>query len=114
MRLDVLVPHLFGLYVNLEIDIETAKIIVAGVAQIFERLRIIRTAFESFRSKRSECLHRHDVWRDRRREILCEKGTERLIFPCLNIASRPVVDETHAEDMILGFPDRDRLTHLIS
>ena len=41
MRLDVLVSHLFGLDVDLEIDIEPAGISIAFAVEIFERLRIV-------------------------------------------------------------------------
>ena len=39
-----------------------------------------------------------------------EWPAQRLIFPCLNIASRPVVEEAVTCDMIAGGLDIDRLT----
>ena len=60
------------------------------------------------RAKWLECVERHDPRRDRRRKILREERTERLILPRLDVARRPVVDETQAEDVSLRLIERNR------
>src|SRR5215203_5250719 len=47
VRFDIGVPHLFGLDINLEIDVEAAKLIVLIVAEIIERPWIAGFPFES-------------------------------------------------------------------
>ena len=72
-------------------------------------------AHERRRAERFERLERHDPWRDRRGEALGEKWTEWLVFPRLDVARRPVVQQAHAEHMLLrrrsiriGIPERVR------
>ena len=114
MRLDIFVTHLLRLDKDLKIDVDAAEFFVLLVREIIERCRIAGFAFECFCSERCECLHRDDKRRDRRREILCEKRPERLVFPCLYVAGRPVVDEAQPEDMFLRLADRDRRAQLIA
>src|SRR5687768_16886818 len=114
MRLDALVTHPLSLDVNLEVYVEPAGALIAAVAEILERLRIIRVAFECFRTEWSESLHRYDIRRNRRREILRQERPERLVFPRLNVACRPVVDQAYAEDMLFGLADRNRPTEFVS
>ena len=63
---------------------------------------------ERRRAKRLERVERDHPRRDRRREALGEKRTERLVFPRLDVARRPVVQQAHAEHVLLGLVDRDR------
>ena len=50
----------------------------------------------------------------RGREALAEERTERLVFPGLYVARRPVVDQADAEDVILRGLDRDRLAERVA
>ena len=113
MRLGVFVAHFLCLDKDLKIDVDAAKFFVLLVGEIIERLRIAGFAFKGFRSERRKSLHRHDERRDRCREILCEERPERLVFPRLDVAGGPVVDETEAEDLFLRLADRNRRSKLI-
>src|SRR5690625_2339132 len=57
-----------------------------------------------------ERLDRHDPRRHRRGERLTQKRAERYIFPRLDIARRPIVDQTYAEQVTVGVVQPDRLT----
>ncbi|RYF66813.1 MAG: hypothetical protein EOO22_20425, partial [Comamonadaceae bacterium] len=52
-------------------------------------------------AKRRQRFHGHDPRRQRAREILGEERPERLVFPGLQIARRPVVEQAHAEQVLL-------------
>ena len=57
-----------------------------------------------------------DPRRNRRRKTLGEKRAERLVFPRLYVASRPVVQEAESEGVLLGLrrsesDDRVRCRH---
>src|SRR6202030_2079831 len=53
------------------------------------------------------CLGRHHPWRDGGAEILAEERAERLGFPGLYVARRPVVEQAVAEHMIGRVTDRN-------
>src|SRR5256885_2082090 len=108
MGLNALRSHLFGLDIDLEIDVKTAEFLILRIAEIFERLRVTRIAIERLCTKGSESFHRDNERRDRSSEILGEKWSERLVFPRLNIAGRPVVHKADTEDVIFRFTDRYR------
>ncbi len=46
---------------------------------------------------------RYDPRRDRRQEVLSEKGSQRLVLPSLDVTSRPIVDKAHSEYMLFHF-----------
>ena len=58
--------------------------------------RPLRAATGPKRLQRLEC---DDPGRNRGGEVLAQKGTQRLVFPGLQIARRPVVEQAQAEDM---------------
>ncbi len=63
---------------------------------------------------RSERFHWYHPRRDAGCEALAQKRAERLVFPGLYIAGRPVVDQADAEDVILGGLDGDRLSQRVA
>src|SRR6185437_6878852 len=83
-----------------ERDIEGAGALVRLVPEIVERPGIIGWARHLGLPERRQRLHRHHPGRDRRCEILGEKGTERLAFPGLHIARRPIVEEAQSDDVV--------------
>src|SRR6185312_12514293 len=85
---------------RLERDIEGAGALVRLVPEIVERPGIIGWARYLGLPERRQRLHRHHPGRDRRCEILGEKGTERLAFPGLHIARRPIVEEAQSDDVV--------------
>ena len=93
----------------LEIDLEAHVIVLQpGLAQIGQGGRLLR------RCRRAEGLQRllrHHPRRDRRGEGLGEEGAEGLIFPGLNVAGAPVVQQHEAEDQPLGAGLIEHLAH---
>src|SRR5690606_41052649 len=97
--------HGRGLYQGLELQVEAAALAVARRFEVRQWLRMVgRTSPGA--AKRRERIERDDPRRDRRREVLGEEGTERLVRPGLAVARRPVVEQAEPEDMRLGIVDR--------
>ena len=71
------------------------------------KVRVLMGRFELFlgpavgprRAERLQRLGRHDPRRNGRHEALAEERPERLVFPPLNVARRPVVEKTEARDV---------------
>src|SRR4051812_1738768 len=74
--------------------------------QIRQRLWFIGSALPGLPIG-SQCLHRHDPRRNRRRKVLAQKRAERRHLPELNVAGRPVVEHADAKDVRLGRVDGD-------
>src|SRR3546814_5870140 len=75
-----------------------------------------RIAFRSIRlggSIRRQCICRDDPWRNGGEEILDEKRSQWLIFPGLDIACGPVVEQAQPGNMIGRLIDRTRGTKII-
>src|SRR6202522_2644841 len=53
-------------------------------------------------------LQTDDPRRNSRGEVLCQKGTQRLVLPGLQVSSGPVVEQAHAEYMRLRIGQRNR------
>src|SRR5215470_17562764 len=62
--------------------------------------------------KRRKGFRRHHPGRNRRGEILAEERTQRLGFPGLNVARRPVVEEAIAKNVICRRADREGATQV--
>ncbi len=73
--------------------------LVVGVGEIRQRRRIALRPRESGDAERRQRLLRHHPGRDGGRKILAEKRPERLVFPRLHVARRPVVEQTKSENM---------------
>ena len=71
----------------------------ASPAEIIQRHRLLRRALQAERLQR---LARHHPRADRGRERFCQERTERHIFPLLDVARAPVVEQHEAEDHLLG------------
>src|SRR5262249_51181121 len=74
-------------------------------AQVRQWLRDLLWARDA---KRLQRLQRYDPRRNGRGEILGQKRAERLIFPSLDVAGAPVINQYQTEDVVGGFGDRDR------
>ena len=66
---------------------------------------------QAIRRKRFE---RHDPRRDRRREALGQEWTQRLIFPGLNIARRPIIQQAKPEHVRFRVADRYAIPQFIA
>src|SRR4051812_43329595 len=85
---------------HLEDDVQSTSPIVLLIAQVVERPRIALGAAERLAAKRLECFQRDDPWRHRSRKALREEWAERLVFPRLDIARRPVIEQHDAENVL--------------
>src|SRR5471032_375832 len=92
---------------HFEFDIEC---MIASVAQIRKRFRLL---FRRGGTEWLECVERDDPRRDRGRETLRVEWPERHIFPLLDIAGAPVVQQHHAEDMRLRLFTTNKLAERI-
>src|SRR5579883_85204 len=91
---------------HLQLNIESAL----RRPQIPERRCFMR---RRFRPKWLQRFERNHPRRNAGREIFRQKRAERLIFPALNIARRPVVQQTKTRDVFLRPADRDRLAQRV-
>ena len=65
-------------------------------------------------AERRQRLRADDPRADAGQEILGEERPERLIFPRLQVARRPVVEQAIAGDMLARLADRDRRAELVA
>ena len=89
------------------------EVCARGIGEIRQRLRIFGAARRTGHAERFERIADDDPRRHGRREVLRQERTERLVFPLLNIARRPIVHEREAEDAIPRIRDGNRRTKFI-
>ena len=94
-------PHFHG-------DGQTTKRAVGRIVEIGEWLRVTLCARGERRAKGRQRFERHHPRTDRACKILGEKRAQWLILPALDIARRPVVQETNAKEVIVGVVYCDR------
>ena len=85
------------------------KIFVTFKFKIIQNLRILRRRHGS---EWLQSLQRHNPGRNRTAEIFCQKWSKRYIFPTLDVARAPVVEEDDAEEVVGGLVDTDALAEL--
>src|SRR2546423_10126412 len=95
---------------HLHFDGEAAGALVGFIEEIGKRLRVALGTRKGRTAERRERFQRDDPRRYRRGEALREERPQRLVFPRLDVARRPVVEEYDAEDVLEGILDRDRPT----
>jgi hypothetical protein len=113
-RRGAVAPHRLGGEIGFEIDVEAAIRPVAGVVKMRQRRRIAFGPRERRGVERRQRFRGHQPGRNRGGEILAEERPERLIFPCLHVARRPVVEQAVAEHMSRRRADRDRRAEIVS
>ncbi len=106
--------HLRALQMHLHADVEAALLLIFFRKEIRQGPGIVRGARKGRAAEGLERLERHDPRRHSRCEALGEERPERLVFPGLDIARRPVVEEHDAEDMVEGLLQRDAFPQRIS
>ena len=63
--------------------------------------------------KRLQCRHGDHPGRDVGAQVLGQEGTQRNVLPLLDIPRAPVVHQHHAENVLVGFFDRNGIAHLV-
>ena len=86
--------------------------LIGGVGEMRQRRRIALRPRERGDAERRQRFLRHHPRRHRGGEILAEERTERLIFPTLHVARRPVVQQAEAENVLGRLADRDGVAEL--
>src|SRR5436190_11721874 len=80
-------------------------------AQVRQRLGLLLGKWLAKRLKRFCCYHPRG---NAGTKILGQKGSQRLIFPRLNVARAPIIHQDKAEDVIHRAFDRDRFAERIA
>ena len=101
---------------DLEFHIDATLLPVACRIQVRQRLRVAFRAHKG-RAEWRQGFHGHDPGRDGAGEIFGQERTQRLVFPGLQIARRPVVEQHQAKRVVLclvhdnGLAKRIALAH---
>ena len=103
----LVVAHRFCCKKNFQFYIQTSLLLVGGGLEVGKRFRIGDRPRRCWSMKRFESGHGSNPGRYCGGEVFCEKGTEGLILPGLNVAGGPVVEETDAEEVMIGLGDGD-------
>ncbi len=106
-RGQILRAHLHRAQPHFQIYGKAARSLIGLVPQIGQGMRI---AFGTRRLRVAEGRQgfgRDDPGRHGGQEVLGEEGTKRLIFPRLEVARRPIVQQAKAADMARGIGDRN-------
>src|SRR6185312_8156291 len=96
--------HSIGGQSRFQPDAKAASFAILRIVEIVERLRVPGGTRWHRHTKRSEGIGAHNPWADAGQEILGEEWPQRLIFPRLEVASRPVVEQAITGDMLARFP----------
>src|SRR4051812_21819733 len=108
------VAHLASVERKFECQVNSALLAIFVARKIRQWRRVTLWTSECLRTIGHERFHGDDPWRDGRSETLGEEWSERLVLPRLNVARRPIVNETEAEDVLLGLVDRNALAEFVS
>ncbi len=114
VRRIAILAHFRGRQMHFHGHAERAMRLVVIVAQIIERGGIAGWAGVLRGAERRERVHRHDPRADGRVEALGEERTERLVFPGLQIARGPIVEDADPGDVPVRIGDVDRIAELIA
>src|SRR4051812_1382344 len=107
-------PHALGGQRHLELDSQAAAFPVRSIVEIGQWRGIPRSTRRHRLAERRKGLRADHPWADAGQEILGEEGAERLIFPRLDVARGPVIEQAIARDVIPGLADRDGTAELIA
>src|SRR4051812_32469757 len=108
------VAHLASGERYFECQVNSAMLAIFVARKIRQWRRVTLWTSECFRTIGHERFHGDDPWRDGRSETLGEEWSERLGPPSFNVAREPIVNETEAEDVLLGLVDRNALAEFVS
>jgi len=86
-------PHRRARKIGLKRDVEAAMGAVLRIVEIRQRRRIVGGPRRRRDTERRQRLLRHHPGRYGRGEILAQERPERLVFPALDIARRPVIEQ---------------------
>ena len=93
---------------------DTAACAICGIVEIRQRRGIACGARRERRAEGRQRFERHDPRADRAGKILGEERPEWLILPGLHVARRPVVQDAHAEEIIVDFAEWNRCAHRVA
>src|SRR3954463_481221 len=114
VRREILRAQPWSQQTHFEREIERALALVRLIQQVGERRRIVLRTRRLRDAERSERLRRDHPGTDCRAEALGQERAERLVFPCLNVPRRPVVQKAEAGDMLGRLSDRDGTAQFVA
>lgn len=100
--------HGGGLNAGAQFDIVTMTVFILQVGHHSGSL-FTKGYLEGFESFRSD-----NPGGKSRTEVLCVEGAEGNVFPNLQIASTPIIEESEAENMVTSIVYLDRSTHFVA
>src|SRR5690606_18742850 len=98
--------------VRRQFDVDPAEAAVVGIEKVGGYVGLVRVPPARRDTERGESFHGHDPRADGGEEALAEMRSENGLEE-LDAASRPVVDQTAAEQQLLGLSDRDRTAEFV-
>ena len=111
--MEIIYSHGFGYQKYFKFYINISMGLICWSVKIRKGFRIFGGAGRYRSAEGLESSHGSDPGGDGGGEAFSEEGAERLVFPRLDVAGRPVVEEAYAEDMVRGAGDRDRRSERI-
>src|SRR5580700_9079755 len=111
-RRGAVLAHGVGQEIGFQRDVEPAVRLIVRVGKMRQRGWIAFRPRISGGVERRQRLRGYHPWRDRGAEILAEERPERLIFPALEVARRPVVEQGRAKYVLGRFADRNHSAEL--
>src|SRR5262249_58307426 len=99
---------------HLELDVESARGLVRSVQEIGQRGRIARGPRRLRRPERRQRLGSDDPRRDGGEKAFTEEWAQRLVFPRLNVARGPIVEQAESCDVARRVGDGDRCAQLVA
>src|SRR5579875_1132734 len=112
-RRQSLLAHLLAGELDLKIYVESV-LFGSSRLQIRKRCRVAGWPWGDRSAEGCERLCRNHPRRNARSKAFPEKGAQRLIFPCLNVACRPVIQQRHAPEMLMRPRDWDGCTERVA
>src|SRR4030095_9487243 len=84
------------------------------VPDIRQRRRISRGPRRLRRAERRERFGSDDPGRDGGQKALAQERAERLVFPSLDVARGPIVEQAEPRDVVCRLGDRDRCAECVA
>src|SRR6476646_5552555 len=87
---------------------------VRRIEEVRQRRRISRGPARLRHAERGQRFRGDHPGRDGCEKAFAEEGAERLVFPALNVARGPIVEQAKPGDMVSGRGDGDRRAELVA
>jgi len=99
---------------HFQLDIKGARVLIALVQQVGQRLRITLWTCRLGLAERFQSFGSHHPRRDAGNKAFRQKRPQRLVLPGLDIPRRPVVEQAETSDMLGGIANGNRIAYGIA